>query len=153
MDEIIGFKDLKIGQFVKVKGKPGEGGTFTALEITVKPPKNHSEIVGLLQSLDPPNALRILNLQLAVPNAITVTDLDENTIGLHDLKPNGMVKIKGKYSAAEGFLPAKIQMYETKAFNIERLQGTIEKIDVENKTLQVVGFKVMVSRKTTIEGF
>jgi hypothetical protein len=153
MDEFIGFNDLKVGQRVKVKGKPAEDGAFTALEISVKAPADQAEIEGLIQNLDhQKNTLRIFNREIALPGNIEVKTLQPGA-GLKGLKVGDVVKLKGKYSEAKGFVPEKIKLKETMGFNVEELQGDINKIDQEKKTLNVVGFTVVVNEKTTIEGF
>lgn len=154
MEKIIGFNDLKVGQRVKVKGKPGESGTFAALEISVKAPAEYSEIEGLIQSFDAQkNALRIMNRDLTLAGNVEVKTLQPSPSGLQALKAGDMIKLKGKYSEAQGFVPEKIKVKQSFGFNVEELQGDINKIDYENKTLQVNGFAVAANAKTTIEGF
>ncbi len=154
MEKVIGFNDLEVGKRVKAKGKPGESGTFLALEIATKTPSDQAEIEGLIQSINhQQNTLHILNREIAVPNSIEVKDVNSNSVGFKNLKAGNMVKLKGKYSEAKGFVVEKIKIKETMGFTIEELQGNIDKIDREKKTLQVVGFTVVVNEKTTIEWF
>jgi len=154
MEQIIGFNDLKVGQRVKVKGKSNEAGSFVALEISVKAPADHAEIEGLLQGIDQQkNTLRIMNREITVPSTVTIKTLQLNNSGLSGLKIGDMVKLKGKYSAAGGFALEQIKVKETFGFNVEELQGAINQADREMKTLDVVGFTVLVNAKTTIEGF
>ena len=153
MDEIIGFNNLKVGQQVKVKGQPGPQGTFAAFEIEIKPPKEQAAIIGLVQNVDLRyNTLRILDRQITVTDASVITDLNDRLIGMVDLKPANRVKLKGKYSEPEGFMPEKIEVTETMGFNIDKLEGAIDDLDVANKILKVIGFTVQANRKTVIEG-
>src|SRR5262245_1230145 len=99
MDEIIGFNQLKVGQRVNVKGKLTTEGTFLAVEIEMQPPKDHTEIEGLLQNLDRQNhSLRLLDRQFDFPENVTVVDLNNSPISLQDLKAMTVVKLIGKYS-------------------------------------------------------
>lgn len=155
IDEIIGFKELKVGQRVKARGKLAEGNTFGALEINVKPPSeglSHASIEGPLQGIDHHNqTLCILNRHVAWPSGAEVKILPSN--GLERLQAGVMVKLKGKYFPQSGFLPEQMKVQETRSFNIEVLEGTIDSIDWEAKTLNVAGFTLTVNRKTMIVGF
>jgi len=150
----VNLNDLKVGQRVKVKGKPGEGNKFVALEISQKAPKDQAEIEGVLQAIDPGNnSVRILNHEFCLPADLNIQDLQRNSITLGDLKSGELVKLKGKYSQADGLASEKLKMKETMGFMVEELQGTIDKIDPAGKRLDVVGFTVVVNDKTVIEGF
>jgi hypothetical protein len=64
-----------------------------------------------------------------------------------------VVKLVGQYSESTGFVPEAIRMKATLAFNIEKLQGAVEQVNVEEKTLRVLGFTVRLNERTVIEGF
>jgi hypothetical protein len=153
MEEIIGFNNLKVGQQVKVKGTPGPEGVFAALEIEIRPPKNQAAIIGLLQNVDlRHNTLRILDRQITVPDASEITDLNGRLMGIVDLKPESRLKLKGTYSEPEGFMPEKIEVTEAMGFSIDKLEGAIDHLDVNNRKLRVNGFTVQTNHKTVIEG-
>jgi hypothetical protein len=146
--QIIKFNDLKVGQRVKVKGKSCEDGTFAALKIIMKSPADETEIKGLIQSLDHQrNTLRLLNREFALPDGIAFKNLQRHII---DLKGGDVVKLKGKYSEPKGFELEKIKAMEITAFDLEELQGNVNKIDQEKKTLDMLGFTVVVNEKTII---
>jgi hypothetical protein len=146
------LNDLKVGQRVKVKGKPGEGRTFMALEIGLKEGDDQTEMEGLIQSLDHQRkTLRLLNQEVMVSGSAEIKDLGRNSIGLQNLKVGDLVKLKGNYSASGGFVPNKIKMKQAMGFTIEELQGHIGKIDPAKKTLEVAGVTVVVNEKTSIE--
>jgi SAM-dependent methyltransferase len=154
MEQIIRFNDLKVGQRVKVKGKAGEDGVFVAQEISLEGSSDRAEIKGLIQSINhQKNTLYLLNREFVLPDGVAVKDSQRNTIGLKDLKAGDVVKLKGKYSEFKRFVPEKIKMQETAGFDFEELQGDINKIDREKKTLEVVGFKVVFNEKVTILKF
>jgi ADP-heptose:LPS heptosyltransferase len=151
MDQSIEFNDLKVGQRVKVKGSPDEDAVFVALKIGLVAPADDSEIEGLIQSIDHrKNTLRLLNRDFILLDGITVKDSHRNIIGLKDLKVGDSVKLKGKYSGPEGFVPKKIKRQETTGFDLEELQGNIDKIDREKKILNVVGFTVRARNNTVM---
>ena len=154
MDKIIGFSDLKIGQRVKVKGNPAEGGRFMAVEIGVKPPDEAASIEGKIQGVEPQQSiLRIMHREVALTNGVEILNLQRNNIGLKDLKVGEFVKLKGAYSATGGFVPHKIKIQEPRGLAIEELQGGINNIDFATQALEVLGFTVEVNEKTEIEGF
>jgi hypothetical protein len=144
------FNDLKIGQRVKVIVTPDEDNTFVALEIDLDIDKNAREnkavIESLIQSSDhQKKTLHLLNREFALPGDIRIRDLQHSVISLKDLKVGDRVKLEGKYSTRQGFVPEKIKVKVGKGFNIGKLQGQIDKIDQEKKTLELVGFTVKIN--------
>ncbi|GEM_PF-4909944 len=147
----LGFHDLQVGRTVKVKGKPGENGSFQALEINVQKPSELAVIEGLIQDIDhEKNTLTLANRAFALPNGITAEDMRRTGIALQDLKPGTRAKLKGRYAAPIGFVPVKIKKKKIKGFNLEELQHTIDTIDRENHTFDLLGFKVRVDERTVI---
>ncbi len=153
MSQIVGFNELKIGQRVKVKGQAADGGKFTALEIVVKPEEDGVSFEGKLQGVDAErNALRIMHRDFTVSNGALIKNLARQDVGLQDLKPDDVIKVKGKYSPASGFEPVKIKVQEPKGFAIDELQGAIEKIDRETNMIGIIGFAITLNEKTEIDG-
>jgi len=158
IDSNFGLGGLKVGKRVKVKGSPNEDGTFQAIEINLKTDTKASvdeiSIEGLIQSIDhEKKTLRLLNREVTLPDGIEVKDSQSNTIDLKDLKAGDTAKLKGKYSEDAGFMPEKIKKKEIKGFNIEELQGIINKIDSEKKTFELAGITVreaLVSEKSEV---
>jgi hypothetical protein len=151
MEQTIGFNDLKVGQRLKVKGELGDDGVFVALEINIKAQEEETAIDGLIQRIDhQKNTVRLLNREFVLPDGIAIKDLQRHSIGLQDLKAGDRVKLKGKYSKSERFVPEKIKIQETTDFDLAELQGSINKIDLEMKILDVLGFTVMVNENTSI---
>jgi len=153
MDPIIGFKELQVGQVVKAKGKFGENGTFTALEISVKRPKDYCTVDCPIQEIDyEARKIKVHNAVHDLPEGFEILNADGETIALQDLQPGTMVKLKGHYSDLDGFKPFSLKIKETMGFNIDKLQGAIEDIDPEAQTLRLVGFTVETNGKTVVEG-
>lgn len=148
-----GFGSLKVGQRVKVKGRPDAQGNFQAVEINVKPPDENIALEGKVQAVDPAkNLLRLLNRDFILPNGIELKNIQRQSIALRDIKAGDLVKLKGAYHAGNGgFAPAKVKMQENKGFSVEELQGNIEAINAETNSLQVLGFNVVTSAKTKTE--
>jgi len=154
MEKTIGFNNLKVGQRVKVKGNPAESSGFSALEVSIKAGDDECALEGKIQSLDPEkNSLRLLNRDFMVNGGVEIRNVQRQPIKLQNLKAGDIVKLKGPYSESKGFAPVKVKLQEPKGFNIEELQGKINKIDAAAKTLDVLGFTVVTNDKTEIQGF
>ena len=112
MQYYLGFDDFKVGQRVKIKGKPENDGKFAALEVSMKAPKDQSEIEGLLQEVDQENkTVRILNKQYIISSDTVGVDLLGNETGFEAFKTGDMVKLKGTYSESQGFVPRSRRAY------------------------------------------
>lgn len=154
MEKTIGFNNLKVGQRLKVKGKPAEGNNFAALGIGIKAGDDECTLEGKIQSLDAAsNTLRLMNRDFKLNGGVEIRNVQRQPITLQNLKVGDIVKLKGSFAPANGFAPVKVKAQEPKGFNIEELQGKIDNIDAAGKTLEVLGFTVTVSDKTEIEGF
>lgn len=153
MSEIVGFNDLKIGQRVKVKGQAGEDGKFKALGVIVKPEEDDVSLEGKLQGLDAARyAIRVMHREFNVERGALIKNLARQDVGLEQLKVGDMIKVKGRFSPAGGFVPVKIKVQQPKGFAIDELQGTINKIDREAQMIDVIGFAVALNEKTEIDG-
>ena len=154
MGQVVGFTDLKVDQRVKVKGQAGEGGKFIAVEVGIKPQDDEVSLEAKIQGVDlQKNSLKIMSRDLAISNNVMIKNIPRQLVTLRELKAGDVVKIKGNYSRANGFVPAKIKMQEPRGFTIDELQGPIGKIDQAGKTLELLGFTIVVNEKTEIEGF
>ena len=146
------FDDLQVGQALKISGKFREGVGFLAVEILLEPAIEDDEIAAPLQGVDlQRQSVRLFNCDISLPAGMEIKDLKGNRVALNALTPGVMVKLKGAYDEAAGFVPQKIKIRETLEFNIEELQGAIDKIDRTRKRLQVNGIPVVVNANTVIE--
>lgn len=153
MSQIVGFNELKIGQRVKVKGQASEGGKFMALSIIVKPEEDDVSLEGKLQGVNVErNTVRVLHRDFAVGAGAMIKNLARQDVGVKDLKAGDVIKIKGKFAPATGFVPLKIKVQEPKGFAIDELQGAINAIDREADTLAVIGVTISLNEKTEIDG-
>lgn len=144
------FNDLEVGQSVKVQGRVSEDGAFAAREIKLGP--NHWAVFkGVIRSLDrQENMLCLLNREFVVPNGIPVINLQRDVIGWQDLKAGDIVQFMGRHSAQRAFELKKIEMQKATDFDKAEVCGDIDKIDREKKTLEVLGFTVVVGEDTKI---
>lgn len=151
----LGFKDLQVGHRVRVEVKQREDGAIEAEEVTLETgddaPADHAKIAGLIRSINyENNTLRLLSRDFVVPDGISVQDLQRNILRLTDLKAGDRVKLKGKYSTREGFVPEKITLMKGNAgLTAGMLQGAINRMDREKRMFDLLGFKVIVDEKAT----
>lgn len=155
MSENFGFGNLQVGQRVKVKGNPGKENRFVALEISLKPGDDNVALEGKIQALEAQkNSLRLMNRDYVLSAGVELKGIQRQSLALKDFKVGQLVKIKGTYHAGNGgFTPTKVKLQESKGFNVEELQGDIEKIDAASRSFDVLGFTVVVGDKTEMEGF
>lgn len=153
MNESMGWGSLKVGQRVKVKGRPDAQGNFQAVEINVKPADENVALEGKVQAVDAAkNLLRLMNRDFILPQDIELKNIQRQSIALSAIKAGDLVKLKGAYHAGNGgFVPSKVKMQENKGFSVEELQGDIESINAGDRSLQVLGFNVVTSAKTKTE--
>ncbi len=153
MGQIIGFKDLKVGQRIKIKGQTSAEGKLTAVEINVKPEDLEMCIESKVQAVETAkDTLRLLNRDFSIGSNVVIKNLPRQTVALKDLQAGDVIKMKGVYSAAKGFAVEKIKVQEPRGFRIDELQGMIDKVDREAGAIEVLGYAVTVNEKTEIEG-
>ncbi len=152
MSQIVGFNELKIGQRVKVKGQAAEG-KFMALAIVVKSDEEDVSLEGKLQGVEAErNIIRVMHRDFTVSGNALIKNLARQDVGLKDLKVGDVIKVKGKFTPATGFVPVKIKVQEPKGFAIDELQGPINKIDRDTNLVEVVGIAIALNEKTEIDG-
>ena len=148
---IVWFNKLQVGQKLKARGTPGRDDEFLAFEIFSEDPADLAIVQGFVQSIDhQSNTLRILNRELVLPGGIEVKDSQNCTTDWRDLKATDRVRLWGKYSEPEGFMPENIKIMDPVAIGIEELRGIVSRIDREAGILHVNGFAVVVNEKTRI---
>ncbi len=154
MADVLGLTHLKVGQRVKIKGNPGANGDFRALEVNVKPGDEPAVMEGKIQALNPENrTIRLMNRDIPLGDHVEIKNIHRQPIDFSELQVGDLIKLKGDYSETEGFIPKKAKLQIFKGFDIEELQGYIQRIDPETGTLDVLGFQVVVDADAEIEGF
>lgn len=146
-----GLRFLETGYWVKVKGRAGSDGLFTALEITVKAPRDLSEIEGVIQQIDYVDRLATVgNLPIYMPNGVPVRDVPQDVVLINDLVGGDKVWIEGRYGNGR-FQPTRIELKPVLDFNIEIYQGNIEWFDPDTKQFRVNGITTQILTNTSIE--
>jgi hypothetical protein len=147
------FSALKEGQWVKVKGM-SENGNFVAHEVKIRPAGEQSVMEGKLQNVNADeNAVSLMDVNLSLGKDIVIKNAAREAIELSALNAGEIIKAKGEYSAENGFQPVKLKLQEPKGVDYNELQGFINALENESKTIDVLGLKVAVNDNTEIEGF
>ena len=151
MGKLINFENLRKGMGVKIEGKY-LAERFLAVEVSVRPPETTAIITGMIEEIDEANnSLRVYGRDIYLKEGLKIEDLRHNPIALNALKSKCIAKFKGTYFPREGFLAERIKMEETLTFNIDKMKGTIEKIDGQATTILVNGITVHFDAQTIIE--
>ena len=141
---------LHVGQAVSITGKflPGEG--FLAVEIS--PGDTEAEIMCPIHTFDAQrNLLRVFDQTSALSPQVELKGLNGDLAGWAALQAGSMIKLKGKFEPAQGFLPEKIKLRETREFNIEEMQGVISRIELEARRIHVNGIPILINEQTILE--
>lgn len=147
------FDVLKEGQWVKVKGM-AENGAFQAHEVKIRPAGDQSVMEGKIQSVDPEKrTISLMHVTVPLSADVVVKNAARQDIQLSTLKNGEIVKLKGEYQPGSGFKPAKVKLQEPKGVDYSELQGYINRLDRESRTIDVLGISVAVGNNTEIEGF
>lgn len=154
MEQVMGFTELKVGQRVKIKGNHGSNGSFTALEVKIKPSDENASVESKIQAVDMgKKSIRLMNRDFQITGESSILDLSRNKVGIEALKAGDRVKIKGEYTPDGSFKIEKLKVQQISGYDVDELQGFINEVDMQNRTLQVIGFRVVLDKNTEIEGF
>ncbi len=141
---------LHVDQAVAITGKYLKGEGFLAVEIS--PGEAEAEITCPIHAFDAERRLlRIFEHTLALPPNVEVKGLNSDPNGVAALQAGLMIKLKGAFEPALGFVPEKVKLRETKEFNIEEVQGMITRIEREAQCIYVNGIKVLINDRTILE--
>lgn len=151
MSEFIELEDLKTGDYVKISGKSGGSGEpFLAVEVVIEPDTGEDKLEGPIQEIDRRSqTITVLGQVLKVTEEVKLRTEDGDPVSWEKLAPGCMVKVKGRF-AHGAFNARKIRLKETKEFNIEELQGTIQRIDTKTQQILVNNIRVQINHKSIL---
>ncbi len=141
---------LRVGQAVSLTGKYLRGEGFLAVEIS--PGEAEAEITAPIHAFDAERCLlRVFEHALPLPQHLEVKGLDGEPSGFAALHAGRMIKLKGAFEPARGFVPEKIKLRETREFNIEEMQGVITQIERDAQRIYINGVSVLINERTILE--
>jgi hypothetical protein len=146
------FTTIPRGQRVKVRGA-SVAGRFHAVEVEMRPEDRGTLVEAVVERFDAARReAELLGTRLRIPEGVTVADRDGAPARLEDAPPRTRMQIAGRWAPETGFVPDAVRLLETRDFNIEKIQGPVEAVDAEARTLRVLGFTIEVEPRTAIEG-
>ncbi len=141
---------LQVGQAVSLTGKYLVGEGFLAVEIS--PGETEAEITCPIHAFDAQHRLlRVFDYAFTLSPQVEVKNLEGDPAGLAALQAGRMVKLKGRFEPAQGFLPEKIKLRDTREFNIEEMQGVITHIERDAQRIVINGIPVLINDRTILE--
>jgi aminoglycoside phosphotransferase (APT) family kinase protein len=147
-DAARGLRGLSTGQRVKVKGAARDE-CFLALEVKPRVPEGPESLEGLLQDFDvTQRAVSLLGRRIALPVAVQIIGPGGMPGAITDLTRGARVRIVG-IARSEGFVPTAIRIKDAREFAIDKLEGAVERVDVEAGVFHVAGFAVATTPETS----
>jgi hypothetical protein len=145
----IDFVHLILGGQVKVKVVPNPNGTLVARKVTLKASEDLAIIEAPLQQVrDNGRAIRLLDLNVTLPEQTEIVDADLTPAGFDRLRAGEVVWLTGKYAAGEGLTPVRIKIRRGCNGETSEVQGTIEAINHADKSFRVAGITVVADDHT-----
>jgi alginate production protein len=136
--------DLRVGQWVKVKGKLAKSGAFVAEEIEVVPPDDKEVLVGTIERVIDREHFLLLEQRVSLS---AKTELKNLALG--DLA-GARVRVKGIYRGPGNFAAREVA---SRSGGRDSIEGRVDRIDADgpNWRLAVMGFDVHVDREVDVE--
>ena len=152
MNGFYDFKDLKIGMRVNIEGRYTGDHQLQASQMEIKIDGDFDEMEGRIGSVDAGQAnLNMFGVSFEITPETRIVDLAKQTISLAGLEPGARIKVKGTMTGEHSYRPEKIKVKTENPDSMDELEGRIESINAESRTLQVMGFKIHVGEDVEIE--
>jgi lauroyl/myristoyl acyltransferase len=143
--------ELRVGDRVKVKGRLGEDGIFVALAVKIRPAASgtRTRLRGAIERVDERSkVIRVLDRDIPVPAACRVADHTGKRISLGDVAVGRMLELTGTSPAQGRFVPSRIRLWPD---DWDALEGTVQSVDANGRTFQVLGFTVATTEATKVK--
>lgn len=151
MNSFLTFANFKEGQYIKVSGKYFEEQGFVAVEAIVQPSNKSVKIESLLREVNlESRTFKILNHQFNLDCLEHISGLENERISCENLSSGTLVKIKGRYSETGDFVPKQLKVKKTLEFNVEEVEGKIEKVYREKHMLYLNKVPILFNNKSII---
>lgn len=152
MNGFYDFKDLKVGMRINIEGRYSGNGQLHARQVEIKIDGDLDEMEGCIGSVDASAAnLKLFGVSFEITPETRIMDLAKETISLDGLEPGARIKVKGTMTAGQRYRPEKIKIKSENPDSMDELEGCIEAINAETRTLRVMGFQIHVGEDVEIE--
>jgi KDO2-lipid IV(A) lauroyltransferase len=150
--DITETESVKVGQPVRVRGRPTGDGSFVASVVQIRPSIPGARIVGPIDEIDEPRGLiRVLGRDVRIAADCEVVDRARGRISHRDLSVGNVVAVTGAPSGAGGFSSSSIRIsYKHDLQELQELQGAVESVSVDRRSFDLLGFRVITTESTRI---
>lgn len=142
-----GLDELRVGQWVELKGALAADGAFDASSIQVLPPGDKHVVLGAITALDTANqTFRVLGLEVRLGKTVRWDD----GLAFEALAVGRRVKVEGSFRGEGVFLAREMAQREA---GRDRLAGRIDRLakGAGGYEADVIGFRVRLSPQTKLE--
>ena len=145
-------ESLKVGEWVRVRGRPNGDGSFVAFRVKILPSSEDARIIGPIDEIDMPRRLiRVLGRDVHIAAGCEVVDPARGPISHRDLSVGDGVAVTGAYSRGGAFSSSSIRIaYMPEPPEQQELQGAVESVSVDGRSFEVLGFRVITTESTRI---
>ena len=153
-DHSIGFSDLKIGDFVKIKAQRRQGDSWLALKIEVKNRMEHDnytiKIKGFITSLND-TSIAVNGHSILLNEQTVIEGKDDQPLSVSDLQVGMFVKIEARVLDSGQYVALKIEVKQDENHEVMdfEIRGIIDSVGTDY--IVVVGQHIRVSAQTEIE--
>ena len=152
MNGFYDFKDLKVGMRVNIEGRYAGDGSLHAEQMEIKIDGDLDEMEGNIESVDAAQGtITLFGAAFEMDAETRILDLGKESIGLDGLEPGTSIKTKGRMSDERRYRPEKINVKAISPDCMDELEGRIESINAETRTMQLMGFTIHVGDHVEIE--
>ncbi len=142
-----GLDELRVGQWVELKGALAADGAFDASSIQVLPPGDKHVVLGAITAVDTANqTFRVLGLEVRLGNTVRWDD----GLAFEALAVGRRVKVEGSFRGEGVFLARELAQREA---GRDRLAGRIDRLakGAGGYEADVIGFRVRLTPETKLE--
>jgi lauroyl/myristoyl acyltransferase len=145
-------ESLKVGEWVRVRGRPNDDGSFVAFTVKIRPSSESAWIIGPIDEIDKPQGvIRVLGRDVHIAAGCEVVDRARGRISHRELSVGDGVVVTGAYSGAGAFSSSSIHMsHKLDLQEQQELQGAVESVSVDGRSFEVLGFRVITTESTRI---
>jgi KDO2-lipid IV(A) lauroyltransferase len=143
-------ESLKVGEWVRVRGRPNGDGSFVAFTVRILPSSEDARIIGPIDEFDRLRGLiRVLGRDVHIAAGCEVVDPAEGPVSHRDLSVGDRVAVTGAYSGAGAFSSSSIHIsHKPDPQEQQELQGAVESVSVDGRSFEMLGFRVITTEST-----
>ena len=152
MNGFYDFKDLKVGMRVNIEGRFTGDASLQAEQMEIKQDGDLDEMEGNIETVDvTQGTITMFGAAFEMHAETLILDLAKETIALKGLAPGTRIKTKGRMTPERLYRVEKIKVKSTSPDSMDELEGRIDGINAEERTVRLMGFTIHVGANVEIE--